>query len=124
MSEIAPTASDLVINEGAKLVRDAPLTIDTRPELWSYACLLNLQGGSEVGCEVINGLDLLVVHGAISVCTVTPDERIIFECDPLPPLPLKQFHHVRLLQHMLTGADRIVIRNRSNKGSSRFEIHG
>ena len=124
MGEIAPTASDLVINEGAKLVRDAPLTVDTRPELWSYACLLNLQGGSEVEREVVNGLDLLVVDGAVSVCTVTPGERIIFECDPLSPLPLKQLHHVRILRHMLTGADRIVIRNRSEKGSSRFEIHG
>jgi hypothetical protein len=124
MGEIAPTASDLVINEGAKLVRDAPVTIDTRPELWSYACLLNLQGRSDVGREVVNGLDILVVHGAVSVCTVTPDDKIIFECDPLTPLPLKELHHVRILQRMLTGADRIVIRNRSDKGSSQFEIHG
>jgi hypothetical protein len=87
MSKIAPTASDLVIKEGAKLVRDAPVTIDTNPELWSYACLLNFQGGSDVGREVVNGLDLLVTQGAVSVCTVTPDDKIIFECDPLAPLP-------------------------------------
>jgi hypothetical protein len=124
MTEIAPTVSNLVINEGAELVSDAPLTIDTRPELWSYACLLSLQAGSEVEREVVNGLDLLVVHGAVSVCTVTPDDRIIFECDPLSPLPLKQPYHVRMLPHMLNGAARIVIRNRSDKGSSRFEIRG
>src|SRR4029077_18895813 len=88
-------ASDLVINEGAHFVTDAPLTIDTRPELWSYACLLKLQAGSEVEREVVNGLDLLVVHGAISVCTVTPDDKIIFESDPLTPLPLNEVHHVR-----------------------------
>ena len=124
MTEIAPTVSNLVINEGAELVSDAPLTIDTRPELWSYACLLSLQAGSEVEREVVNGLDLLVVHGAVSVCTVTPDDRIIFECDPLSPLPLNQLYHVRMLPHMLNGAARIVIRNRSDKGSSRFEIRG
>jgi hypothetical protein len=120
---MSDAASYLVINEGAKLVRDAPVTIDTKPELWSYACSLNLQVGSHATREIVNGFDLCVVHGAVSVCTVTPDDRIIFQCDPLPPLPLRQLYYVRLMEHMLTGADRIVIRNRSDKGLSRFEIH-
>jgi hypothetical protein len=109
------------VHDSARVINSDPLTIETATQKWFYACWLDMPRNSIVaGASAADSFDLLVHDGAVSVSVQRGDESIIFESSPLEASPAPYPVHVP--PHLLASSSRIMIRNVSEQGASRFQV--
>ena len=114
-----PTVS---IAPDAEIVGTTPLTIEIPEGLRARGCTIGFPDDDKAATDVVDGFDVVVQQGGITVQVRRHDGSQAYRSSVLPETP--DSYMVRLPEHIMKDARRIVIQNGLHESRSRFQILG
>jgi len=112
----------VTIGPDAEMVDATPLTIEIPEGLHARGCTIGLSDADKAAADLVDGFDVVVQHGGITVQVRRHDGSQAYGSSVLRESP--DGYRVRLAQHNMKDARRIVIQNGLHEGRSRFQILG